>query len=103
MNEYIVGLDNGGTANNTVGKSFGSENWLGEIAEISYEEPPIWFVRHLDREYAVALEVYKESTANTVEVVDALMARIDEIRDELAARNIVLEDGAGGTRWKVVG
>lgn len=30
-------------------------------------------------------------------------AAADAIRDELAARNIVLEDGAGGTRWKVVG
>jgi len=30
-------------------------------------------------------------------------ASADAIRDELAARNIVLEDGAGGTRWKVVG
>jgi cysteinyl-tRNA synthetase len=30
-------------------------------------------------------------------------AAADAIRDELADRNIVLEDGAGGTRWKVVG
>jgi cysteinyl-tRNA synthetase len=30
-------------------------------------------------------------------------AAADAIRDELAARNIVLEDGADGTRWKVVG
>ena len=29
-------------------------------------------------------------------------AAADAIRDELAARNIVLEDGAEGTRWKVV-
>ncbi|MDA1103038.1 MAG: cysteine--tRNA ligase [Gemmatimonadetes bacterium] len=29
-------------------------------------------------------------------------AAADGIRDELSARNIVLEDGAGGTRWKVV-
>jgi cysteinyl-tRNA synthetase len=29
-------------------------------------------------------------------------AAADAIRDELAARSIVLEDGAGGTRWKVV-
>ena len=30
-------------------------------------------------------------------------AKADAIRDELAERNIVLEDGAGGTRWKVIG
>jgi cysteinyl-tRNA synthetase len=30
-------------------------------------------------------------------------AAADAIRDELAERGIVLEDGAGGTRWKVVG
>jgi cysteinyl-tRNA synthetase len=29
-------------------------------------------------------------------------AAADAIRDELAARSIVLEDGVGGTRWKVV-
>ena len=27
-------------------------------------------------------------------------ARADAIRDELAERGIVLEDSAGGTRWK---
>jgi hydrophobic/amphiphilic exporter-1 (mainly G- bacteria), HAE1 family len=41
---------------------------LSDIAEINYEMPPIDHGRHLDGHYAVALEVYKESTANTVEV-----------------------------------
>jgi cysteinyl-tRNA synthetase len=30
-------------------------------------------------------------------------ATSDAIRDELAEKDIVLEDGADGTRWKVVG
>ncbi len=46
---------------------------LGDIADIRYEEPPIDFGRHLDGRYAVALNVYKESTANTVDVVHAAM------------------------------
>lgn len=45
---------------------------LVDVAEITYEEPPIAYGRHLDGEYAVALNVYKESTANTVEVVHAV-------------------------------
>jgi HAE1 family hydrophobic/amphiphilic exporter-1 len=51
---------------------------LRDIAEISYEEPPISFGRHLERQYAVALEVYKESTANTVDVVRSVMRVIEE-------------------------
>jgi len=45
---------------------------LSEIAEISYEEPVLEYGRHLDRQYAIALDVYKESTANTVDVVRAV-------------------------------
>jgi HAE1 family hydrophobic/amphiphilic exporter-1 len=50
---------------------------LGDVAEITYEEPPIAYGRHLDGGFAVALEVYKESTANTVEVVEAVMGVIE--------------------------
>lgn len=50
---------------------------LRDVAEIRYEEPPIAYGRHLDREYAVGLRVFKESTANTVDVVDAAMAAIE--------------------------
>lgn len=51
---------------------------LGEVAEISYEEPPLAFGRHLDGKYAVALDVYKESTANTVEVVRAVNRVVEQ-------------------------
>ena len=51
---------------------------LSEIAEIVYEEPPIPHGRHLDKEFAIALRVFKESTANTVEVVRASMKVIEE-------------------------
>ncbi|HEX6177444.1 MAG TPA: efflux RND transporter permease subunit, partial [Thermoanaerobaculia bacterium] len=51
---------------------------LGEIADIRYEEPPIDYGRHLDGKYAVALNVFKESTANTVDVVRAAMKVINE-------------------------
>jgi HAE1 family hydrophobic/amphiphilic exporter-1 len=51
---------------------------LGDIAEITYEEPPIPYGRHLDGKYAVAINVFKESTANTVEVVRAVNKVIHE-------------------------
>jgi len=52
---------------------------LSDIAEINYEQPPISYGRHLDGRYAVALEVFKESTANTVDVAEAVYAVLDEI------------------------
>lgn len=55
---------------------------LSDIAEISYEQPPIGYGRHLDRSYAVALEVYKESTANTVEVVESVFRVLHDEIDE---------------------
>jgi hydrophobic/amphiphilic exporter-1 (mainly G- bacteria), HAE1 family len=51
---------------------------LGDVAEILYEEPPLLFGRFLDRKPAVGLDVFKESTANTVEVVHAVMKVINE-------------------------
>ncbi len=51
---------------------------LSDIAEIEYEQPPIPHGRHLDRKYAVALNVYKESTANTVEVVRSVQGTLTD-------------------------
>ena len=55
---------------------------LIDIADVKYEEPPLEFGRHLDGKYAVALEIFKESTANTVEVVHAAM---DVINNDIAS------------------
>ncbi|PWT92713.1 MAG: hypothetical protein C5B54_03090, partial [Acidobacteria bacterium] len=51
---------------------------LRDVADISYEEPPIPFGRHLNHSYAVAVEAYKEPTANTVEVATAVTKTIKE-------------------------
>lgn len=51
---------------------------LKDIAEINYEEPTQEFGRHLNHSYAVAVEVFKEPTANTVEVATEVTKLIRE-------------------------
>ncbi len=55
---------------------------LGDVAEISLSEPRLTYGRHLDRNFAIAIEVVKEPTANTVETVDRVLARLEEIRGD---------------------
>lgn len=50
---------------------------LRDVADVTYEEPPIEFGRHLNHTPAIALNVFKESTANTVDVVNAVLACIN--------------------------
>lgn len=50
-----------------------------DIATVKYTSPERNYARHLDMKYAVGLDITKESTANTVEVVDEVLAEIDEI------------------------
>ncbi len=50
---------------------------LRDIAEIRYEEPPFTYGRHLNRKDAIAVTVFKESTANTVDVVGAVTAVVE--------------------------
>ena len=71
---------------------------LKDIAELSYEEPPIPHGRHLDLEFAVGLEVFKESTANTVDVVREVMSVIQtEINNDplLAGVNLFVWEDQG--------
>ena len=50
---------------------------LSDVAEITYEEPPLTYGRRLDGRDAIALTVFKESTANTVDVVRDVMGVIE--------------------------
>ncbi|MTI87828.1 MAG: efflux RND transporter permease subunit [Balneolaceae bacterium] len=52
---------------------------LKDIASVNYTSPERNYARHLDQKYAVGLDINKESTANTVEVVDRILAEIEEI------------------------
>lgn len=60
---------------------------LADIADIVYEEPPIGLRRHLDGHKALALDVFKESTANTVEVT----AAINQVIEQEIAKDPVLD------------
>lgn len=50
-----------------------------DIAEVKYVEPKRTEARHLDQKFAVGLDVVKESTANTVAMVDLVLEEIEEI------------------------
>lgn len=53
---------------------------LKDIAEITYAQPERNYGRHLDMKYAIGLEIFKEGTANTVEVTERVMAEIEKIK-----------------------
>lgn len=53
-----------------------------DVARVSLEEPRLPYGRHLDQRFAIGIDVSKEPTANTVETVDRLVARIEEIKHD---------------------
>lgn len=69
---------------------------LRDIANISYNHPELDYGRHLDRRYAVGLDVFKEAGANTVAVANRALAEIDEIskNPEMEGINIFYMDNA---------
>jgi HAE1 family hydrophobic/amphiphilic exporter-1 len=52
---------------------------LRDVATISYEHPQLEYGRHLNRRYAIGVDVFKESGANLVDVTNRIIAEIDEI------------------------
>ncbi len=70
---------------------------LGEIATVIMREPPPTTGRHLNGEFAIALEIQKSSDANTVETVNRVLAKIEELNDDpvLEGTNVLVWHNAG--------
>ncbi|HET7176742.1 MAG TPA: efflux RND transporter permease subunit [Gammaproteobacteria bacterium] len=52
---------------------------LGDIATITHANPELNYGRHLDRKYAIGIDVYKETGANMVEVAQRVMAEVNDV------------------------
>ena len=52
---------------------------LSDIADVTYEEPPLEYGRHLDGNFAIGITVSQESKANTVEVGEGLNREIKKM------------------------
>ncbi len=70
---------------------------VGDVARVELREPRLDYGRHLDRRFAIGIDVFKEPSANTVETVDALMERIAEIEQDpqLAGIKLLVWNNAG--------
>lgn len=66
----------------------------GRILGILQQDPEVWFQG--DGDDAIDSLIAERNAARA----DKDFARADEIRDELVAQGVVLEDGAGGTTWR---
>jgi HAE1 family hydrophobic/amphiphilic exporter-1 len=61
-----------------------------DVAHVSLRQPRLDYGRHLDREFAIGVQVFREPTANTVEVCDAVMASINKITQDPELKGINL-------------
>lgn len=73
--------------------------YLGDVADVSFEQPERIDGRHLDRSYAIGVNIFKESSANLVDVAGRVVAAVDEISQspQFDGINIfMMEDQAKG-------
>jgi len=63
---------------------------LRDVAEVNIREPTLLRGRHLNRNFAIGFDVFKEPTANTIATVERLSRRIDEMSDDPELRGINL-------------
>ncbi len=80
-----------------IGEIFVADNIrLKDIAEVAYEHPELTYGRHLNRRYAVGVDIFKEAGANLVDVADRVLAEIELIRQlpEMEGISIYYMDNA---------
>ncbi|WP_033082356.1 efflux RND transporter permease subunit [Colwellia psychrerythraea] len=73
--------------------------YLGDIAQVLFEQPERIDGRHLDRSYAIGVNIFKESSANLVDVAGRVVTAVDEISQspQFDGINIfMMEDQAKG-------
>ena len=63
---------------------------LRDIAEITYEQPERLYSRHLNRKYAIGLDIFKETGANLVDVGNRVKAEIESIKQDPKMEGIEL-------------
>jgi HAE1 family hydrophobic/amphiphilic exporter-1 len=63
---------------------------LGDVADVSMEEPRLDYGRHLNRKFAIGIDVYKEPSANTVETVDRVLVEIEHIQTDPRLEGVIL-------------
>ena len=70
---------------------------LSDVAEVTYQEPPLTQGRHLDGQFAVGVSLTKESNANTVAVTQAVRERVAELSKdpELGGINFLVWEDQG--------
>lgn len=73
--------------------------YLGDIASVNFEQPERIDGRHLDRNYAIGVNIFKESSANLVEVAGRVVKLVDNIGDSRQFEGVnifMMEDQAKG-------
>ncbi|QSX38582.1 efflux RND transporter permease subunit [Shewanella sedimentimangrovi] len=74
---------------------------LGDIATVNFQLPERVEGRHLDKRYAVGLDVFKESGANLVEVSERVLKVVDAVKADKqfsGIRLFIMEDQAFGVK-----
>lgn len=74
--------------------AIGALKAAGQLLGLLQHDPKLWFQGDGDEAIDALIEERNAARA------DKDFARADEIRDQLDAQGIVLEDGAGGTTWR---